>query len=198
MSQWLSLVVNGYDEGSSLYATLTQMGLTYSVAMAIVIELIASIIVVAAAMQSMKRDGAPTRQHTLIMGLAYAAATAMAYPITGAAVNPLRPTGIAVFASNKSLTVNPLSQLWVFWVSSILAAALVALVMIVAQLLSNRSAGKDGSDDVAEAAMVEDQTANDTDIPSVEDEVATTALTGTQADADYSVIEQEDAQVERQ
>ncbi len=174
------------------------MGLTYSVAMAIVIELIASIIVVAAAMQSMKRDGAPTRQHTLIMGLAYAAATAMAYPITGAAVNPLRPTGIAVFASNKSLTVNPLSQLWVFWVSSILAAALVALVMIVAQLLSNRSAGKDGSDDVAEAAMVEDQTANDTDIPSVEDEVATTALTGTQADADYSVIEQEDAQVERQ
>ena len=70
----------------------------------------------------------------------------------------------------------------------------VALVMIVAQLLSNRSAGKDGSDDVAEAAMVEDQTANDTDIPSVEDEVATTALTGTQADADYSVIEQEDAQ----
>ena len=198
VSQWLSLVVNGYDEGSSLYATLTQMGLTYSVAMAIVIELIASIIVVAAAMQSMKRDGAPTRQHTLIMGLAYAAATAMAYPVTGATVNPLRPTGIAVFASNKSLTVNPLSQLWVFWVSSILAAALVALVMIVAQLLSNRSAGKDGSDDVAEAAMIEDQTANDTDIPSVEDEVATTALTGTQADADYSVIEQEDAQVERQ
>lgn len=50
VSQWLSLVINGYDEGSSLYATLTQMGLTYSVAMAIVIELIASIIVVAAAM----------------------------------------------------------------------------------------------------------------------------------------------------
>lgn len=197
VSQWYTLTVNGYDEGSALYSSLNQLGLTFNVSMAIIVELIASIIVVAAAMQSLKGDGAPTRQHTLTMGLAYAAATAMAYPITGAAVNPIRATGVAVFAAGKGLNVNPLQQLWVFWVSSILAAAIVALVIIVAQLLAGRSAARGADVDVAQATMLEEA-----DDAPVEDRTAVIVDDGAEAalieeDAVApSAVEQEDAGVE--
>lgn len=37
---------------------------------------------------------------------------------------------------NEGLTQNPLQQLWVFWISPVLAAAVVALVMIIAQMMT--------------------------------------------------------------
>ncbi|NEG69116.1 MIP/aquaporin family protein [Bifidobacterium choloepi] len=134
--QWFNLAVNGFDQGSVLYTSLSSLGLTFNVTVAIVVELAASIIVVAAAMQTMKRDGKPEKQHTLVMGLAYATGVAMAFPVTGASINPIRATGIAIFGQNEGLTQEPLQQLWVFWVCSILGAAIVALVIIVAQLIS--------------------------------------------------------------
>lgn len=157
-SQWTMMAINGYDVNSLTYASLSQYGLTYGVSMAIVVELLASIIVVAAAMTTLKRSGRATRSAAVTMGVAYAAAAAMAAPITGASINPMRATGVAVFAQHEegSHTVNPLSQLWVFWVTAILAAAIVALVMIVAQLAHSRAANGDEMDvDVAEAAMAQ-------------------------------------------
>lgn len=157
-SQWTMMAINGYDVNSLTYASLSQYGLTYGVSMAIVVELLASIIVVAAAMTTLKRSGRATRSAAVTMGVAYAAAAAMAAPITGASINPMRATGVAVFAQHEegAHTVNPLSQLWVFWVTAILAAAIVALVMIVAQLAHSRAANGDEMDvDVAEAAMAQ-------------------------------------------
>ena len=55
----------------------------------------------------------------------------MAFPVTAASLNPARSTGIALFAYNQGLAQNPLSQLWLFWVCPVLAAAVVALAMMV-------------------------------------------------------------------
>ncbi|MEE1296029.1 MAG: aquaporin [Bifidobacterium sp.] len=202
-SQWYAMVVNGYDQGAILYQSLNQLGLTFGIATAIVVEVVASIIVVAAAMQSMKSDGAPTRSHTMVMGLAYAAATAMAFPVTGAAINPIRATGIAIFAQGKGLGAEPLAQLWVFWVSAILAAAIVALVIIVAQLLSsNKSPERKAADaDPAEAEMLEQEDmaldADDTDIE--EDvEVRGTVSASPEAAGSPSADEHEDGSVKEQ
>lgn len=156
-SQWYNMAVNGFDEGSVLYSSMNSLGLTFNATVAIIVELAASIIVVAAAMRTMKQDGAPTREHTLGMGLAYAAAVALSFPVTGASVNPIRATGVAIFATKKGLAVEPVKQLWVFWVCAILAAAIVALVIIVAQLLSARSASDVLVETDPAAAAMEEQ-----------------------------------------
>ena len=85
------------------------------------------------------------------MGAAYGVGAAITYPVTGAALNPARATGIAVFAQGQGLTTEPLQQLWVFWVCPVLAAAVVALVMIVAQMAKDAAAKKRAAAAAAEA-----------------------------------------------
>ncbi|KFI67892.1 MIP/aquaporin family protein [Bifidobacterium magnum] len=189
-SQWFAMSVNGFDKGSSLYASLNQLGLTFNVTIAIVVELIASIIVVAAAMVTLKNNGKPTHTHALSMGLAYAAAVAMAYPVTGASVNPIRATGIAIFAQGEGLAQEPLAQLWVFWVCAILGAAIVALVIIVAQLIAGRNTEDMMAQEVAEDAQEEalEEKASEVLAEHDDDESSVTtdedvALTGAQANA---------------
>ena len=72
-----------------------------------------------------------TKNYAAYMGVAYGFGVAIAFPVTGAALNPARATGIALFAYNQDLTQNPLTQLWLFWVCPVLAAAVVALAMMV-------------------------------------------------------------------
>lgn len=134
-SLWFTPVVNGFESGSVSNATLSSASITFSVTIAIAVELIAGIIIVGAAMRSLNAQGTATRGHALAMGLAYGMGAAMTYPVTGAALNPVRSTGIAIAAQNVGLTQQPLQQLWVFWICPVLAAAIVALVMIVAQML---------------------------------------------------------------
>ncbi|KAB7788271.1 MIP/aquaporin family protein [Bifidobacterium cebidarum] len=131
---WLSPAVNGFEQGSVSYTLLTQYGITFSVTLAIIVEVIASLIVVGAAMSSMDKTSESHGRYALTMGGAYAIAVAISYPVTGAGLNPARSTGIALAAVNEGLTQNPLQQLWVFWIAPVLAAAIVALVMIVAQM----------------------------------------------------------------
>ena len=148
-------------------------------------------------MVSMRKHGKVRSDYALVMGVAYAAASAMSFPVTGASINPARATGIAVFAQGQGLTQEPLAQLWVFWVTAILAAAIVALVIIVSQLLALRdqrrlgcSRGRHGTggevpaEDEAEAVQIAE--AENYNVP----------LTGEQTDNDYSVIEEEDAEEE--
>lgn len=131
---WLSPAVNGFEQGSVSYSLLTQYGITFSVTLAIVVEVIGSLVVVAAAMSSMSADGTNADRYALTMGGAYGIAVAISYPVTGAGLNPARSTGIALAAMNEGLTQNPVQQLWVFWIAPVLAAAIVALVMIVVQM----------------------------------------------------------------
>ena len=189
-NQWYAMAVNGYDKGSSLYTSLNSLGLTFSITVAI--------IVVAAAMVSMRKHGKVRSDYALVMGVAYAAASAMSFPVTGASINPARATGIAVFAQGQGLTQEPLAQLWVFWVTAILAAAIVALVIIVSQLLGTPKTSVDS--DVAEAAMAQAGEVPAEDeaeaVQIAEAENYNVPLTGEQTDNDYSVIEEEDAEEE--
>ena len=149
-------------------------------------------------MVSMRKHGKVRSDYALVMGVAYAAASAMSFPVTGASINPARATGIAVFAQGQGLTQEPLAQLWVFWVTAILAAAIVALVIIVSQLLGTPKTSVDS--DVAEAAMAQAGEVPAEDeaeaVQIAEAENYNVPLTGEQTDNDYSVIEEEDAEEE--
>lgn len=123
--QWLTTAVNGFDKGSLAYSTLQQYGLNFSVSQAAAAEIVAAIVIIAVAMTQYGK-----KNYAAYMGVAYAFGATIAFPITGAALNPARSTGIALFAYNQDLTQNPLSQLWLFWVCPVLAAAVVSLVMM--------------------------------------------------------------------
>ena len=135
ISQWMSYVNNGFDDGSFSYGQLSQAGVSFGITAAIVVEVVAGMIVVGTAMRMTDEQGAARQGYGLAMGVAYGACAAFAAPVTGAALNPARATGIAVFSSFEELTQNPLDQLWVFWICPVLAAALVALPMIVVQMV---------------------------------------------------------------
>lgn len=124
--QWLTTAVNGFDKGSIAYTTLQQYGLNFSVSQAAAVEIVAALVIIAVAMTQYG-----TKNYAAYMGVAYGFGVAIAFPVTGAALNPARATGIALFAYNQDLTQNPLTQLWLFWVCPVLAAAVVALAMMV-------------------------------------------------------------------
>lgn len=135
VAQWMSYVNNGFDDGSFSYGQLSQAGVSFGIAAAIVVEVVAGMIIAGTAMRMTDAQGVPRQGYGLAMGVAYGACAAVAAPVTGAALNPARSTGIAVFSSFEELTQNPLDQLWVFWICPVLAAALVALPMIVVQMM---------------------------------------------------------------
>ena len=132
--------VNGFSGGSPAAATLSQQHIAFGAPMAIVVELIGCIIVVAAAITTLRSDGRARRNHALYTGLAYGVGVLVTYPITCAGLNPARSTGIAIFAQSKHMAVSPISQLWLFWICPLLAASLVALVIIVTSIITDNMA----------------------------------------------------------
>ena len=129
MKTWLTPAVNGYGTGSVSSATTSSASVSFGISMAIVVEVIAAIIIIAVAMRHTDANGKPNATY---------AAVAMTYTVTGAALNPARATGIALFGQNQGLSTQPLQQLWIFWLAPVLAAAIVALVMIIADMASKR------------------------------------------------------------
>lgn len=134
---WLTDAVNGFGDGSVSASMLSSVSASFDITLAVIVEIIASILVVAAAMATSHDDADATA-----MGLAYGLGAAMTYPVTGAGMNPARSTGIALFARNAGLAQNPMQQLWVFWICPILAAAIVAMVMIGVQLIRDQAAAR--------------------------------------------------------
>ncbi|WEV71715.1 aquaporin [Bifidobacterium sp. ESL0790] len=139
---WFANAVNGFAKGSISDTQLANAKVTFGVWLAIAVEVIAVAIIVAVAMRTLDEDGKATSASALAMGAAYALGVTFTYPITGASLNPARSTGIALFTMKSGLAVNPVSQLWLFWICPILAAAVVALVLILGQLISDKLADK--------------------------------------------------------
>ena len=137
---WLMFSVNGFSGGSPAAATLGQQHIAFGAPMAIVVELIGCMIVVAAAITTLRSDGRARRNHALYTGLAYGVGVLVTYPITCSGLNPARSTGIAIFAQSKHMPVSPISQLWLFWICPLLAASLVALVIIVTSIITDNMA----------------------------------------------------------
>jgi aquaporin Z len=134
MKTWLTPAVNGYGTGSVSSATTSSASVSFGISMAIVVEVIAAIIIIAVAMRHTDANGKPNATYAPVIGAAYGLGVAMTYTVTGAALNPARATGIALFGQNQGLSTQPLQQLWIFW----LAPAIVALVMIIADMASKR------------------------------------------------------------
>lgn len=139
-ANWLVLSVNGFSGGSPAAVYLARQHITFGAPMAIVVELIGCIIVVATAITTLRSDGRARRNHALYTGLAYGVGVLVTYPITCSGLNPARSTGIAIFAKSKQMAVNPISQLWLFWICPLLAASLVALVIIVTSIITDNMA----------------------------------------------------------
>ena len=137
---WLMFSVNGFSGGSPAAATLGQQHIAFGAPMAIVVELIGCMIVVAAAITTLRSDGRARRNHALYTGLAYGVGVLVTYPITCSGLNPARSTGIAIFAQSKHMAVSPISQLWLFWICPLLAASLVALVIIMTSIITDNMA----------------------------------------------------------
>ena len=187
VAQWMSYVNNGFDDGSFSYGQLSQAGVSFGIAAAIVVEVVAGMIIAGAAMRMTDEQGAPLQGYGLAMGVAYGACAAFAAPVTGAALNPARSTGIAVFSSFEDLTQNPLDQLWVFWICPVLAAALVALPMIVVQMVRGSQTSRIAivdADDRSDAGT-ESEGESETSVEDVTDADVTDADTA-DADADAS------------
>lgn len=163
--------------------------------MAIVVEVVASLIVVAAAMSTMGKNGEGSDRYTATMGIAYAIAVAISYPVTGAGLNPARSTGIAVAAVNEGLTQNPLQQLWVFWIAPVLAAAVVALVMIIVQMATTAKPKAEPTDegDMADLEAADEQAAEDSAEDGVAEQAVEAEVRDQQADAESNADEESNA-----
>ena len=188
---WLSPAVNGFEKGSVSYSLLNQYGITFSITLAIVVEVVASLIVVAAAMSTMGKNGEGSDCYMATMGIAYAIAVAISYPVTGAGLNPARSTGIAVATVNEGLTQNPLQQLWVFWIAPVLAAAVVALVMIIVQMATTAKPKAEPTDegDMADLEDADEQAAEDSAEDGVAEQAIEAEVRDQQADAESNADE---------
>ncbi|AKV55244.1 major intrinsic protein [Bifidobacterium actinocoloniiforme DSM 22766] len=139
---WLTVAVNGFDKGSPSADMLGKFHLSFNVTLAIVAELIASLIVVAVAITSLRDDGRPKRGHVWRSAMAYGVAVMITYPVTGAGLNPARSTGIALFAHGTGLEADPISQLPIFIVCPLMAGAVVGLVVILCHMVLDGARAK--------------------------------------------------------
>lgn len=135
-ANWFAPVVNGFEQGSISATQLKSVNSSFGVITALLVEVIAVAIIVATAMNYTKDNGKTNCGYSTHMGIAYAAATLITYLVTGSGLNPARSTGIAIVANFKELEVKPLTQLWVFWIAPIFAAALVGFVTLLTKLLT--------------------------------------------------------------
>ncbi|KFF31131.1 major intrinsic protein channel protein (MIP) [Bifidobacterium bombi DSM 19703] len=132
---WFSGTVNGFDKASISSTQISHVGISFNIWFAFAVEVLATLVIVAMAMRTMNEPDITPVAHAAGMGFAYAVGVAMTYPITASALNPARATGIAIFLHKENMAADPLKQVWLFWVASILAAAVVSIVIIVFQML---------------------------------------------------------------
>lgn len=146
-ANWFASVVNGFENASISANQLKSVNTSFGVITALLVEVIAVVLIVATAMSHTDDNGATHCDYATHMGLAYAAGTLITYQITGSGLNPARSTGIAVLANSRELEVKPLTQLWVFWIAPIFAAALVGFVILLAKLLATSAKQIAATDD---------------------------------------------------
>lgn len=133
---WFAPVLNGYENGSISAIQLKSVNASFGIVTALVVEVIAVALIISVAMSSTDEKGCTKKNYAVNMGIAYTAATFVTYQITGSSLNPARSTGIALIAMSRELEVNPLEQLWAFWIAPVFAAAFVGFVILITKLLT--------------------------------------------------------------
>lgn len=140
-SKWMGFVVNGYDANSPLASMFNSesgtSSLSYGISQTLVIEIVFTLAIVAVFMATMNVNGTMKNHHNLAYATVYGVAITVGYMIDGGGFNPARSTGIAIVGALNSMKTNPLSQLWVFWVAPLVAAAVVAFIIIMRDSISS-------------------------------------------------------------
>ncbi|MBO0608568.1 MIP/aquaporin family protein [Myceligenerans salitolerans] len=132
---------NGWGDFSPLY-TLSQGGATFEMLQAGIVELLASAALAGIALAVGTRNRAAM---AAAGGFGLAALTVVAYPVTGAGLNPVRSTVAAVFANDWG---GVSGQVWLFWVAPLVGAAIAALFAVAfGPQESPEDAAYDESDD---------------------------------------------------
>ncbi|WP_418968606.1 MIP/aquaporin family protein [Alloscardovia omnicolens] len=131
-TMWLSITVNGFGDNSPAHTLLgSSSGLSFGITSAIVVELIFTLLVICAFFTTVRPNGSAHKNHAVAVGAAYGLGAMVSYLVDGAGMNPARSTGIAVIASFENMAVKPVSQLWVFWIVPLVAAAVAAFGFII-------------------------------------------------------------------
>ncbi|OTA27528.1 hypothetical protein B9G54_00185 [Alloscardovia macacae] len=171
---WFGIVVNGFDSNNPAATLLGQnAGLSFGIQAAIAVELIFTIVVVAAFFSTVRSNGAPHKNHVMAIAAAYGVGAMVSYLVDGAGLNPARATGIAVFGATNGMATNPLTQLWVFWVTPLVAAAVVAFGFIIRDSVRAQRAETAAAVEAlraekeAEAEAETEAEAAETDVPEV-------------------------------
>lgn len=135
MSDWYLAATNSYNVSFPFSKFHFQYNLTFTVISALVIETIATVIVVATAINNMDENGKAKKGYVGYIGVAYVVAALLTYYATNVGLNPARSTAVAVLANPKSSITPPLNQLWVFFVAPIFAAAIVGFIALAGKLI---------------------------------------------------------------
>ncbi|WP_162458354.1 aquaporin [Pseudactinotalea terrae] len=135
---FISGTANGFGDHSPI-AALSQGQVTFSTAQALVIEAVATAVLVAVVLAATRRPhpGAP-----LAIGATLTIAILVAAQVTNAAINPARATGTALFAEPWAI-----QQLWLFWVAPLLGGVIAGLVALLIQRATAPEAAWDEDDD---------------------------------------------------
>ncbi len=121
-SEMIVKTANGWGAGSPLSA-LSGGQVSFGLTSALIVELLATTVLVAVVLANRGR-----RSGAVAVGLTFAALLLVAAPVTNGALNPARATAVALVGLGSSTT--PLSQVWLFWLTGILGAALAGLATL--------------------------------------------------------------------
>ncbi|RPF22737.1 MIP/aquaporin family protein [Myceligenerans xiligouense] len=114
---------NGWGDFSPLY-TLSQGGATFNMLQAGIVELVASAALAGIALAVGTKNRAVM---AAAGGLGLAALSVVAYPVTGAGLNPVRSTVAAVLSMDWD---GVSGQVWLFWVAPLVGAGIAALFAV--------------------------------------------------------------------
>ena len=117
---FFALTANGFGDSSPL-STLSTGQASFDLLPALLIEIIATALLVGVVLASTSRR-AQLSLAPVAIGLTYAVLVLLASPITNAGLNPARSTAAALFSGGDAF-----GQLWLFWVAPVVGAALAGL-----------------------------------------------------------------------
>jgi aquaporin Z len=144
LENWVASAAQGFGAASphtdymSYLSSQVSSGasMDFSVAAAIIVQVISALIAIGAVISHSRRDGTARRSLPIVAGLAYAAGILVTWPITGDGNNPARTTGFALaavihklggftayFSSGKAsvqqLGSTQAQQLWLYWLAPV-------------------------------------------------------------------------------
>ncbi|MBE1874760.1 MIP/aquaporin family protein [Myceligenerans pegani] len=156
---------NGWGDFSPLY-TLSQGGATFTMLQAGMVELVASAALAGIALAVGTKNRAAM---AAAGGLGLAVLSVVAYPVTGAGLNPVRSTVAAVFSNDWG---GVSGQVWLFWVAPLVGAGIAALFAVAfgsqetaeEVAASNAEAYDDADDDADQTDDADDSDTDDSDV----------------------------------